>query len=96
MSETESLYVGVFQRQSREDYRASIREAIHVLADEYGIEYLIEKINGLSEQLAHGEQFDFVDVFEEEMQRWLDERYGPAQRPQAGFYARRVGPWNRR
>lgn len=93
-SQSEGLHVGLGPRQSREDYRAMIREAIHVLADDYGVDYLITKLNGLTEQLQNGEQFDFVDVFEEEMRVWLDERYGPLQR--TPFYARRVGPWNRR
>jgi hypothetical protein len=93
MSESESLHVGMFHRQTAEEYRESIREAIEILADQYGIEYLMAKINGVSEQLARGETFAYIEIFEEEMRRWLDRRYGPSQHP---FYARRVGPWNRR
>ena len=79
-SQSEGLHVGLSPRQSREDYRAMIQDAIRVLVDEYGVDYLITKLNGLTEQLENGEEFDFVDVFEEEMHNWLDSRYGRSQR----------------
>ena len=79
-SQSEGLHVGLGPRQSREDYRAMIQDAIRVLAEDYGVDYLVTKLNGLTEQLQNGERFDYVDVFEEEMHNWLDSRYGRSKR----------------
>jgi hypothetical protein len=79
-NQSETLHVGFGPRQSREDYRVMIQEAIRVLTEDYGVDYLVTKLNGLTEQLENGEVFDFVDVFEEEMRNWLDSRYGQSHR----------------